>query len=71
MWNDYLWPLIVLTNPQKLTLQVALAQLNSLNATDYSMVMAGTLLAAVPLIIVFLFGARQFIRDLAAGAVKG
>ncbi len=71
MWNDYLWPLIVMTNPQKLTLQVALAQLNSLNATDYSMVMAGTLLAAVPLIIVFLFGARQFIADLAAGAVKG
>jgi cellobiose transport system permease protein len=71
MWNDYLWPLVVLSNPQKLTLQVALAQLNSLDATDYSMVMAGTLLAAAPLIIVFLFGARQFIRDLAAGAVKG
>ncbi|HVX42785.1 MAG TPA: carbohydrate ABC transporter permease [Mycobacteriales bacterium] len=71
VWNDYLWPLIVLTSPQKLTLQVALAQLNGLYATDYSMVMAGTLLAAVPLIIVFLFGARQFIRDLAAGAVKG
>ena len=71
MWNDYLWPLIVMTNPQKLTLQVALAQLNGLYATDYSMVMAGTLLAAVPLIIVFLFGARQFIADLAAGAIKG
>jgi cellobiose transport system permease protein len=71
MWNDYLWPLVVLSNPQKLTLQVALAQLNSLDATDYSMVMAGTLLAAAPLIIVFLFGARQFIRDLSAGAVKG
>jgi cellobiose transport system permease protein len=71
VWNDYLWPLIVLTNPNKLTLQVTLSQLNSLYNTDYSMVMAGTLLATVPLIVVFIFGARHFMADLAAGAVKG
>lgn len=71
VWNDYLWPLIVLTNPGRITLQVALGQLNSLYNTDYSMVMAGTLMATVPLIVVFLFGARHFIADLAAGAVKG
>lgn len=71
VWNDYLWPLITLTNPKKLTLQVALSQLNSIYQTDYSMVMAGTLLATVPLIIIFIIGARQFIRDLGAGAVKG
>jgi len=70
-WNDYLWPLIVLTNPKKLTLQVALSQLNTLYNIDYSMVMAGTLLATVPLIVVFIFGARHFISDLAAGAIKG
>jgi len=70
-WNDYLWPLIVLTDPKKLTLQVALSQLNSLYNIDYSMVMAGTLLATVPLIVVFIFGARHFISDLAAGAIKG
>lgn len=71
VWNDYLWPLVVLNNPNRITLQVALGQLNSLYATDYSMVMAGTLMATIPLIIVFLFGARHFISDLAAGAIKG
>jgi cellobiose transport system permease protein len=70
VWNDYLWPLVVLVNPHRLTLQVALSQLNGLYNTDYSMVMAGTLMATVPLILVFLLGARQFIANLAAGAVK-
>ena len=69
-WNDYFWPLVVLTNPERQTLQVALSQLNGLYNTDYSMVMAGTLLAVIPLIIVFFIGARQFLADLAAGGVK-
>ena len=70
VWNDYLWPLIVLTDKNKQTLQVALSQLNSVYGTDYSMVMAGTLLSTIPLIVIFLIGARQFIADLTAGAVK-
>ena len=41
-WNDYLWPLVVLINPDRLTLQVALAQLQGIYQTDYAMVMAGT-----------------------------
>jgi len=69
-WNDYLWPLIVLVNPRRLTLQVALSQLNGVYSTDYGMVMAGTLLATLPLIIIFLVGSRQFIGDIAAGAIK-
>jgi cellobiose transport system permease protein len=70
-WNDYLWPLVVLVNPQHQTLQVALSQLNSIyNTSDYSMVMAGALMAVLPLIVVFIIGARNFIADLAAGAVK-
>ncbi len=71
VWNDYLWPLVILTNHNKQTLQVALSQLNGIYSTDYSMVMAGTLLAVIPLIVIFLIGARQFIADLTAGAVKG
>ncbi len=69
-WNDYLWPLVVLIDPERITLQVALSQLFGLYQTDYSMVMAGTLLAVIPLIVVFFLGARQFLSDLAAGAVK-
>jgi cellobiose transport system permease protein len=70
-WNDYLWPLIVMVDSQNVTLQVALNQLNGIYGTDYSLVMAGTLLAIIPLLVVFLFGARHFIRNIAAGAVKG
>jgi cellobiose transport system permease protein len=70
-WNDYLWPLIVLTNPQHLTLQVALSQLDGIYSTNYSEVMAGTMLATLPLLVVFLIGSRQFIADLARGAIRG
>ncbi|GCE14712.1 carbohydrate ABC transporter permease [Tengunoibacter tsumagoiensis] len=69
-WNDYMWPLIILTNPQKVTLQVALSQLSGIYNTDYGMVMAGTALATLPLICIFLVGSRQFIGDIAAGALK-
>ena len=71
-WNDYAWPLIALTNPDNVTLQVALSQLNGTHGTtDYGMVMTGALLALVPLLIVFALGARQIIGDLAKGAVRG
>lgn len=69
-WNDYMWPLIVLTNPNKLTLQVAMAQLNTAFGQDYGMVMAGALLAVLPLLLVFLVGAKQFIGDIAKGAIR-
>lgn len=70
-WNDYAWPLIVMVDPQNLTLQVALSQLKTAHDTDYSMIMAGTLLAVVPLALVFLLFARGFIRDAMAGALRG
>ena len=70
-WNDYVWPLIVLVNPQRLTLQVALQNLNSVYGTDYGMVMAGALISVVPLIGVFIIGSRHFIANIAAGALKG
>jgi cellobiose transport system permease protein len=69
-WNDYLWPLIVLNDPRLYTLQLALHQLNGQYSTDYSMVMTATLMATLPLLIIFFIGARQFIANLSAGALK-
>lgn len=69
-WNDYIWPLIVLVDPDRITLQLALAQLNTAHGTDFSMVMAGTLLAIVPLVVIFGFFARNFIADATKGAVR-
>ncbi|QDH21547.1 carbohydrate ABC transporter permease [Saccharibacillus brassicae] len=70
VWEDYLWPLIVLTDTSKFTLMLALQQLKSVHTADYSMVMTGTLLATVPLIIFFLLVSRQFIAGIMEGAVK-
>lgn len=70
-WNDYMWPLIVLTNPDHLTLQVALSQLNRSHGVDYSMLMTGALMAMIPLVIVFMVFARQFIKGATEGAIRG
>jgi len=70
-WNEYMWPLIVLTNPDHVTLQVALSTLNRAHGVDYSMVMTGALLAMIPLVIVFAIFARQFIKGATEGAVRG
>lgn len=70
-WNDYIWPLVVLVSPDRLTLQVALSQLNRSYGQDYSMVMAGALLAVVPLVVMFVLFARSFIADAVKGAVRG
>lgn len=70
-WNDYVWPLIVLVDPKRQTLQTALQNLNSLYLTDYGMVMAGAAISVLPLIVVFIIGSRHFIANIAAGAIKG
>ena len=69
-WNDYILPLVMLVNPDHLTLQVALAQLYAGHSTDYSMVMSGVLLSVIPLVLVFTFFARGFIADATKGALR-
>jgi cellobiose transport system permease protein len=70
-WNDYIWPLIVLVDPDNLTLQVALSQLNVAHGQEYNMVMAGALLGVIPLVIAFVLFARNFVADLAKGSLRG
>jgi cellobiose transport system permease protein len=70
-WNDYIWPLIVLLNPNRITLQVALAQLNTAHGYDYSTVMTGALLALLPVVGIFLLFARQFVSGAIKGAIRG
>lgn len=70
-WNDFMWPLIVLNDPTKLTLQVALSQLKTAHGTDYGMLMASSLIAVIPLLLIFALGAKQFMAGITEGAVKG
>lgn len=68
-WTDYLWPLLVV--PQNPTLQVALSQLQSARYVDYTIVLAGAVLATIPLLVLFVAAGRQLISGIMAGAVKG
>ncbi len=70
-WNDFLWPRIVTSSESMFTLPVGLAQLQMKNTSNWTQIMAGTTLTALPLIAVFLVMQRQFIEGLTAGAVKG
>ncbi|MCH4891331.1 carbohydrate ABC transporter permease [Acidaminobacter sp. JC074] len=69
-WNDYFWPLIVLTNPDKMTLPVILSKMNSQYATEYNTLMAGALVSLVPILIVYAFSQKYFIQGLQEGGIK-
>jgi multiple sugar transport system permease protein len=70
-WNDFLWPRIVTSSQELFTLPVGLAQLQLKNTSNETQIMAGTVLTALPMILVFLILQRQFIAGMTAGAVKG
>src|SRR5262249_9385350 len=69
-WNDFLWPLMALQDPENPTVQLSLRSLGNGYYTDYSQVFAGTALATVPLLVVFIVFSRQIIGGIMEGAVK-
>ena len=70
-WNEYLWPLLVTDRPTVRTIQIGLKSLNSTNVDELNLVMAGTIIAALPIALVLLLFQRHLVRGLTAGAVKG
>jgi multiple sugar transport system permease protein len=70
-WNDFLWPLVVLSDEAKYTLPVALANLSGEHVQDTELMMAGAVLTVLPVMAVFLFLQRQYVRGLLVGGVKG
>lgn len=70
-WNDYFMQLIMLTSNSKLTISLGIATMQAENSTDYGLLMAGSALAAVPIIIVFLVFQKYFTKGITLGAVKG
>lgn len=69
-WNDFMWPLIVLS-PQNPTVQVALSTLAAGHYMDYTLVLAGTAMATLPVLVVFAVFGRRIIGGIMEGAVKG
>jgi cellobiose transport system permease protein len=69
-WTNFFWPFIVL-NPSDPTLPVALSLLQSNYFVDYSIVLAGVLIATLPLLLLFIFAGKQLVAGIMQGAVKG
>ncbi len=69
-WNDFLWPLLVTNGDDMRTIQIGLAAFQGRYATSWNYLMAGTLTAAVPTIVMFMIFQKALIRGVAASGVK-
>jgi multiple sugar transport system permease protein len=70
-WNSFLWPQIILQTSDRFTLPIGLNQMVGVYQTDYGAMMAGTLLAVLPVVVLFFLLQKEFIAGLTKGAVKG
>ncbi len=70
-WMSFMWPLIVLTSKEKLTLPVGLAYFQSLYSTDWTLLMAGSMMVLLPVLLVFIFCQRYFVEGIKLSGIKG
>jgi ABC-type glycerol-3-phosphate transport system permease component len=70
VWNDFIWPLVTLPDPELRTITVGIFKLSSAVGLDYGMMLAGYALAALPLLLAFFVSMRFFVSGLTTGAVK-
>ena len=70
-WDSFLWPLVVLNTPDKQTLPLLLAGLRSIYWARYDMWSAGSVMTTVPIILVYAFASKYFIRGMALTGIKG
>ena len=70
-WNDFMWPLIVLSDESRFTLPVALASLVGEHVQDTELMMAGSVITVIPVLILFLALQRSYIRGVMMGSLKG
>ncbi len=69
-WDEYIWALTVLTDPEKRTLPIAIQNFRGTRATDWGLVFAASLTAVVPTLVLFVFFQRYFVQGITTGAVK-
>jgi multiple sugar transport system permease protein len=69
-WNDFLWPLIVMTRENMYTLPVALANLLGEHVPDPELMMAGSVITTMPVLVVFMFMQRYYIQGILLGGIK-
>jgi glucose/mannose transport system permease protein len=71
IWNDFLFGVTVVFDPANQPITVALNNLSGTNSVDWTVVMAGAVLSALPTALLYIFLGRFFIRGLLAGSMKG
>jgi multiple sugar transport system permease protein len=70
-WNDFLWPLIVISTTSHSTVQLGLASFQGAHQTNWTLLMAGNVMALAPMLLVFVVAQRWFVQSLASTGVKG
>ena len=70
-WNDFLWPLIAIQSEKSMTLQLGLSTFVGAHATNWPVLMAGTVMTQVPMLLIFLVAQRWFVQSFASSGVKG
>jgi multiple sugar transport system permease protein len=70
IWNDFLWPLVAVQNPDNMTMQLGLSTFQGSHLTDWPLLMAATLMSQLPVIVLFLIGQRMFVRSIASSGIK-
>jgi multiple sugar transport system permease protein len=70
-WNDFLWPVYVLFSPESQTLQAGLSTLQSANSVRYDLLMAGAVVASVPVLVLYLIAQRFVIEGVSRSGLKG
>lgn len=70
-WNDFLWPLIVINDTIRYTVTVGIANFQGTHGTQYSLIMAGALIASIPQIIFYIFFRKKIIAGIASSGIKG
>lgn len=70
-WNMYMWPLLVTNLDEARTVQIGISMLNSVDSQSLVLMVAGVIICMIPSLMIFVFGQRNMVKGLTAGAVKG
>jgi multiple sugar transport system permease protein len=70
VWNDFLWPLVVISTPDRFTVQLGLATFQSAHFVQWPLLMAGTVISQLPVLVLFVAGQRFFVSSIANTGIK-
>ena len=70
-WNDFLWPLIVITSQDQMTVPLGLSYFQGAHSTNWPLLMAGNVMSLLPMLVVFVVAQRYFVQSVAGTGLKG